>query len=118
MKKKATIGAVIVAIVTGLSGFAWLPDVAASVRDYVSIPLREEMREQYKVMASMKHYDIRTDELAETVDDMKALIKTAEKELLDATETGSDVIQQRIDTYKQIQQKNRRKLDKDRKSVV
>lgn len=70
-----------------ISAFTWVPDAADWGRDYVSEPLRDELREvtttQTKLMASMKHYDVRTDELAADVRTRAAKIRDQEKYIED-----------------------------------
>jgi len=116
MKKKFTIGAIILSIAGGVSAFTWVPGTFIDARDFMIAPSIEATKKLesklINIMASMKKYDISTDEWAEVVFDVKSLIKAAEKELLKAPSEAVEGIKRRIKTYEQIQQKNLRKLKK------
>ena len=62
----------VVGTVGAIGSMGWMFDVPNEVREYVSAPLRIEMKAiadaQTNNMASMKHYDMRTDELQHDVD--------------------------------------------------
>jgi hypothetical protein len=71
MFTSSTVVKSIAAIGSAVGAFVWVPDVAIAGRDFVSEPLRAEivtMKGEIKtLMASGKHFDIRTDELSTDV---------------------------------------------------
>jgi len=66
-----------------ISAFTWVPDAAVAGRNWVSDPLRTEFKqgftEQKSLMASMKHFDVRTDELAEDIRTSATVIRDKQK---------------------------------------
>ena len=81
--KTALIVSGILTVGSTISAFTWVPNVALAGRDWVSDPLRSEfkdgMTQQTKIMASMKHYDVRTDELEADVRTRASNIREKEK---------------------------------------
>jgi len=75
------------AIGAGVGAFLWVPDAADWSRDYVSEPIieliKDEKAESRSLMASMKHYDVRTDELAADVRTRASNIRDKEKYIED-----------------------------------
>lgn len=115
--KKAILVTSVLTIGSAVSAFTWVPDAAITHRDWNNAPVQAQIKQmailQRSIMASMKHFDIRTDELAEELDDVDALIKDAEKELLTASDDSErEKIKQRIERYKQMKNKAIKKLDR------
>jgi len=85
--KTALIVSGVITLGSTISAFTWVPDAATAGRDWVSDPLRTEFKESFegqtKLMASMKHYDVRTDELAADVRTRAANIRDKEKYIED-----------------------------------
>ena len=71
MITSSTLVKTVTVIGSAVGAFVWVPDAADWTRDFVSEPLRIEIRDIQKemqgFMASGKHFDIRTDELTEDV---------------------------------------------------
>ena len=67
-----------------ISAFTWVPSAADSTRQWMNKPAIEAVRtlqtDNKQSMAGMKLYDIRTDELADDVRDLKTAIRELEKE--------------------------------------
>ena len=76
-----------IATIGAIGSLGWVFDVPNEARDYVSEPLRAEIKEvvrqQTTIMASMKHYDVRTDELAADVRTKNTNMKAKEKYIED-----------------------------------
>jgi len=106
----------LMAIGGSIGAFLWVPDAAEWTRNYVSKPLIKRLdsveAKQINLMASMKHFDIRTDELAEELSDINDLIKEAQKELAGASEAHKQAILERLRRYKQMREKAIKKQDR------
>ena len=68
--KTALIISAVISIGSAVSAFTWVPEAADGVRNYVSDPLRNEikvMRNEIRSnIASAKHWDMQTDYLSDT----------------------------------------------------
>ena len=78
MITSSTLVKTVTVIGSAVGAFVWVPDAADWTRDFVSEPLRIEIRDIQKemqgFMASCKHFDIRTDELTEDVRSIQSRI--------------------------------------------
>lgn len=76
------------------SAFTWGPGAVETTRDFMIKPalvlIKEQTTLQKSIMAGMKHYDIRTDELADDVRRLTNRIKETQKDLAEvpANESG------------------------------
>ena len=116
MLTSSTILKTVAAIGGTIGAFVWVPDAADWTRDFVSEPLNKRLdameQKQVNLMASMKHFDIRTDELTEEKVDIESLIKKAQEELANAREHQKPAILERIRQYEQMLDKAKKKLDR------
>ena len=79
--------AIIVSIISiggVISSFTWVPGAFGEIREWMNAPTLKAQEEQYNalrvIMSGMKHYDIRTDELAADVREIISTIRELERE--------------------------------------
>jgi len=75
------------------SAFTWGPGAVETTRDFMIEPalvaIKEQSTLQTSIMAGMKHYDIRTDELADDCRRLQNRIREAQKALAEAPSTSA-----------------------------
>ena len=91
--KTALILTGIISTFSAVSAFTWVPGAVETTRDYMIEPalvaLDTHSNLQRVIMAGMKHYDIRTDELADDCRKLQNRINEARKELEITTDQGA-----------------------------
>ena len=105
--------------VGAIGGASWVFDAPNEARIYVSEPLRLEfkgmMRDQITLMASMKHLDVRTDELAADVRTVSTRIESIEKYITDHLSAGTLTDSQHRQKLFLEQQRDSLKTERDMK---
>ena len=77
--KTAIIVASALSLGSTISAFTWVPEAVEGTRNYMIEPALDAISSQTSVMAAMKHYDMRTDELAADVKLLQERLKDAQK---------------------------------------
>lgn len=100
------------------SAFTWGPGAVETTRDFMIEPALEAIKEQTvlqtSIMAGMKHYDIRTDELADDCRRLQNRIREARKALAEAPSNAASFrqhLERQIREAEQELQQKQRMLD-------
>jgi vacuolar-type H+-ATPase subunit I/STV1 len=124
MKKTLSLLAVITALGAAISSYSWALPAINTVRDYMVQPAIVEIQRQTTLMASMKHYDIQTDNLEKDVKALQEKIQEAEQyieqhfnqPLMTDQDTGHKFfIQQQMDKDRQQLREKMEMLDRANK---